>query len=174
MTAAGLRSKLSWAGSRTAATSGTPTRAGGSDRSDMATVSGSGRSTASLLLDTTVLIDALRGRRAAERLLSLGRTEPAPWVSAVNVEEIARGLPEGERGTMLGLLSGLRLAPLGRAEGDRAGTWRRQFAEQGVTLSQADCLIAAAAVGVGARLATGNPKDFPMPELEVEVWPPGE
>jgi hypothetical protein len=53
-----------------------------------------------------VLIDALRGRRAAERLLSLRRTEPAPWVSAVNVEEIARGLPEGERGTMLGLLSG--------------------------------------------------------------------
>jgi predicted nucleic acid-binding protein len=121
-----------------------------------------------------VLIDALRGRRAAERLLSLRRTEPAPWVSAVNVEEIARGLPEGERGTMLGLLSGLRLAPLGRAEGERAGTWRRRFAEQGVTLSQADCLIAAAAVGVGARLATGNPKDFPMPELEVEVWPPGE
>ncbi len=45
---------------------------------------------AAILLDTTVLIDALRGRRAAERLLSLRRTEPAPWVSAVNVEEIAR------------------------------------------------------------------------------------
>jgi predicted nucleic acid-binding protein len=43
----------------------------------------------------------------------------------------------------------------------------------GVTLSQADCLIASAAVGAGARLATGNPKDFPMEELEVEHWPAG-
>jgi predicted nucleic acid-binding protein len=36
-----------------------------------------------------------------------------------------------------------------------------------------NCLIAAAAVGVGARLATGNPKHFPMEELEVEHWPAG-
>jgi predicted nucleic acid-binding protein len=43
-----------------------------------------------------------------------------------------------------------------------------------VRLDQADCLIAAAAVGVGARLATGNPDDFPMPELEVEDWAVGE
>jgi predicted nucleic acid-binding protein len=42
-----------------------------------------------------------------------------------------------------------------------------------VTLSQADCLIAAAARGVGARLATGNPKHFPMPELSTEHWPVG-
>jgi hypothetical protein len=35
-------------------------------------------------------------------------------------------------------------------------------------------LIAAAAVGIGARLATGNLKHFPMPELDVEHWPAGE
>src|SRR5688572_8264219 len=37
----------------------------------------------------------------------------------------------------------------------------------------ADCLVTAAALGVGARLATGNPKDFPMKELAVESPPPG-
>jgi hypothetical protein len=42
-----------------------------------------------------------------------------------------------------------------------------------VTLAQADCLVAAAAVGVGAVLATGNPKDFPMEDLDVELWAPG-
>jgi predicted nucleic acid-binding protein len=42
-----------------------------------------------------------------------------------------------------------------------------------VTLSQSDCLIAAAALTVGARLATGNPKHFPMTELEVDHWPVG-
>jgi predicted nucleic acid-binding protein len=42
-----------------------------------------------------------------------------------------------------------------------------------VTLSQADCLVAAAAAGVGARLATGNPRDFPMKGLLVDHWPVG-
>jgi hypothetical protein len=44
----------------------------------------------------------------------------------------------------------------------------------GCCSTQADCLIAAAAIGVGARLATGNPKHFPMPELDVEHWLVGE
>ncbi len=47
------------------------------------------------------------------------------------------------------------------------------MAAKGRTLSQADCLVAAAAVGVGARLATGNPQDFPMTELAVDHWPVG-
>lgn len=54
-----------------------------------------------------------------------------------------------------------------------AGSWRRRYGARGVTLTQGDCLIAAAAVSAEARLATGNLRDFPMPELEVEHWPPG-
>lgn len=126
-----------------------------------------------VLLDTTVLVDALRGRDAAERLRSLQKTKEIPWICAVNVEEVMRGIRAHERGTTVRLLRGLHLAPLGRTEGTLAGDWRRDFASKGITLSQADCLIAAAAVGVRARLATGNPKDFPMPELEVEHWPVG-
>jgi predicted nucleic acid-binding protein len=72
-----------------------------------------------------------------------------------------------------GLLDGLKLAPITREDAERAGRWRRDFASQGVTLSQADCLIAAAASGIGARLITGNPEDFPMEELTVEHWPVG-
>jgi predicted nucleic acid-binding protein len=126
-----------------------------------------------LLLDTTILIDALRGRPTAERLRGLRETAPVPWVCAVNVEEVMRGAFAEEEPVTLRLLYGFQLAPLGRAEGERAGRWRREYAQRGVTLSQPDCLIAAAAVGVGARLATGNPKHFPMSELEVEYWPVG-
>jgi predicted nucleic acid-binding protein len=39
---------------------------------------------------------------------------------------------------------------------------------RGNTLTQADCLIAASARALGARLATGNPLDFPMADLAVE------
>ena len=127
------------------------------------------------LLDTTVLIDALRGRRAADRLRELhARGEDVPHTCAINVEEVVRGLRPGEEGAVRRLLDGLKLVPLGREQGERAGRWRREFAASGVTLSQADCLIAAAAVGLGVRLVTGNPTHFPMQELTIEHWPAGE
>ena len=129
---------------------------------------------ASLLLDTTVLIDVLRGRQGAvERLRQAAARRETVWTSAINVEETVRGLRESEGAAAAALFEGLRIAPLGREQGELAGEWRRAFAERGVTLAQADCLVAAAAVGVGATLATGNPKDFPMAGVDVEVWATG-
>jgi predicted nucleic acid-binding protein len=128
-----------------------------------------------VLLDTTVLIDLLRGKPGAlERLRALRRAGDVPHACAVNVEEIARGLRGREDAAARTLFGGLRIAPLGREEGWDAGEWRRTFGARGRTLSQADCLVAAAAYSVGGRLATGNPKDFPMRELTVEHWPAGE
>ena len=130
---------------------------------------------AAVLLDTTVLIDLLRGRTGAlRRLQALRSVGDSPYACAVNVEEIVRGLRAGEDSGARFLFGGLRPVPLGVEEGRRAGEWRRSFAGRGRTLAQADCLIAAAALSVGGRLATGNPKDFPMDELAVEHWPTGE
>ncbi|HTA37087.1 MAG TPA: PIN domain-containing protein [Solirubrobacteraceae bacterium] len=126
-----------------------------------------------LLLDTTVLIDALRDRPVAGRLRELRDADRVPWICAVNVDEVLRGTGAEEEALVARFLGGLHLAPLGRTEGERAGRWRRDFARKGVALSQGDCLIAAAAVGVDARLITGNPKHFPMPELDLEHWPVG-
>jgi predicted nucleic acid-binding protein len=125
-----------------------------------------------LAVDTTVLIDALRGLDAAKRLRRL-REDGArpPWICAINIDELYRGARANEEPELERFLGGLRLAPLGHAEAEQAGRWRRDFAQRGITLSQADCLIAAAALGVGARLATANVKDFPMPELTIQHWP---
>jgi len=129
---------------------------------------------ARLLLDSTVLIDALRGRPAAGRVAALRRSGVEPWVCAISVEEIWRGLRPTEEAPASRLFRGLRLAPLGVAEGVRAGSWRRDHAERGITLHQVDCLIAAAAMGIGATLATANVADFPMPGLRMEDWPVNE
>jgi predicted nucleic acid-binding protein len=128
---------------------------------------------AGVLLDTTVLIDVLRGRPAANRLLALRTAELVPWTCPINVEEVWRGLRRGEEEAARRLFNGLRLAPLNYAAAERAGTWRRDFASRGRTLAQADCLVAAAALSVNATLATGNMKDFPMKEIELEHWPVG-
>ncbi len=128
---------------------------------------------ARLLLDSTVLIDALRGRPVAAHLRSLRRTGAEPWACVISVEEIWRGLLPGEEQAARRLFNGLRIAPLGVAEGVRAGSWRREFSRRGVTLHQADCLIAAAAVGIGATLATANIDDYPMGEIDLLPWPAG-
>ncbi len=126
-----------------------------------------------LLLDTTVLIDVLCGRPAAQRVLGLRRAGTQPATSAINVEEIVRGLRASEQAAADRLFAGLRVLAIDRTEAELAGGWRRDFAAKGVTLHQADCLIAAAAVGAGARLATSNVKDFPIAGLPVEDWPVG-
>jgi predicted nucleic acid-binding protein len=90
--------------------------------------------------------------------------------TAINVEEVVRGLRPAEQEVVDLLLTGLLIVPIRRQEAERAGRWRRDFAARGITLHQADCLIAAAAHTAGGRLATANVKDFPMPELTVEEW----
>jgi predicted nucleic acid-binding protein len=128
-----------------------------------------------VLLDTTVLIDILRGRPdASRRLAGLRRSGDVPCASAVNVEEVTRGLRPSEEMAANALIDGLVIVPLGAAEGWRAGQWRRSYSRRGITLSQADCLVAAAALTAGGRLATVNPRDFPMSSLRVEHWPAGE
>jgi predicted nucleic acid-binding protein len=131
---------------------------------------------AAILLDTTVLIDLLRGRPGAvARVQGLRRSGDRAFVCAINVEEVVRGLRgDKEAEAARRLFDGLGIVALGRAEGGQAGTWRRAFGLRGVTLSQADCLIASAALAIGGRLATGNPADFPMSDLRVEHWPVGE
>ncbi len=129
---------------------------------------------ASVLLDTTVLIDLLRGRPGAiYRLRGLREAGDQSYVCAINVEETVRGLRPSELEPARRLFDGLRLASLGEREGWKAGEWRRDFAARGWTLTQADCLIAAAAEAIGGRLATGNPRDFPFDGLVIEHWPVG-
>ena len=125
------------------------------------------------VLDSTVLIDFLRGRPAVERVRELRAHGDTPATTAVNVEEIVRGLRPAETDAAERLFRGLVVLDVGTAAAWRAGTWRREFAARGVTLFQADCLVAAAAQLSGGVLITGNPKDFPMPDLRLQHWPVG-
>lgn len=125
------------------------------------------------ILDSTVLIDYLRGRNAVARvgeLLDLGDTVAT---TAINVEEIVRGLREPELDAARALFAGLEVLPVTASDAWLAGTWRREQAARGVTLAQADCLIAAVTRNSRARLATGNPKDFAAIEDLVDHWPAG-
>lgn len=128
-----------------------------------------------VLLDSSAVIDLLRHRPGAiQRLRRLQASGDVPATCAVVIEEVTRGLRPSEDDEAVSLFEGLEALPLDIPEGRLAGFWRRSFARRGRTLSQSDCLIAAAASGGRARIATGNPKDFPMRGVAVEHWPSGE
>jgi predicted nucleic acid-binding protein len=122
-----------------------------------------------LLLDTTVLIGVLRGDQ--QTVARLRAVEIPPFVSAITVEEIVRGMRPHERDATEALLQWTIVADVSDQEARLAGTWRSAFAARGKTLSQADALIAACAHRRAATLATANIKDYPMQELTVEHWP---
>jgi len=127
-----------------------------------------------VLLDTTVVIDCLRGRPAIRRVRQAATAGDRLFCTPISVEEVARGLLHDEAGRVKRFFNSVEVVPLQRTQGWQAGIWRREFARKGITLSQADCLIASAALAVNARLATGNPSHFPMEEIQVEHWPVGE
>ena len=126
------------------------------------------------VLDSTVLIDFLRGRPAVARVARLRASDDIPATTAVNVEEIVRGLRPDEVDAARRLFAGLVVLPIDAGVAWQAGAWRRSFSACGITLYQADCLVAAAAWSNHATLVTGNPKDFPMDEIVVEHWPVGQ
>jgi len=121
-----------------------------------------------LFLDTSVVIDLLRG---AEYTAELLHRRPL-HVSPITIHGVLRGMRVGEEERTFDLLTALSVVPIGQREAALSAHWRREFAASGVTLSMPDTLIAAGAALRGIPLATGNIKDFPMPELRVEQWPP--
>jgi predicted nucleic acid-binding protein len=130
---------------------------------------------ATWVLDTTVLVDAARGRPGTvARIRSLRPRGDVVAASPISVDELVRGALPREEDQIAQLIDGLVVLPIRRQEAELAGTWRREFSRQGITLGQPDCLIAAAAKIRDLVLATGNVKDFPMEGLRVEHWPSGE
>jgi predicted nucleic acid-binding protein len=112
------------------------------------------------LLDTSVLIDVLRGSRAAARWLAgLGEV---PLCSEISRTEVLRGVRSAERAPTERLLQALRWAPVDEAVSQRAGELGRRYRASHAGLGVADLLIAATAQTYGAELATGNVRHYPM------------
>lgn len=121
-----------------------------------------------LLLDTTVLIDALRFRQGRHELLAqLVRDGHTLSTTAVNVAEVYAGMRSEEEQQTEALLAALNCYDLTAHTGRMAGRLKNQWARKGRTIAIADAIVAAIALERGCALMTDNRKDFPIPELDL-------
>jgi predicted nucleic acid-binding protein len=112
------------------------------------------------LLDTSVLIDVLRGSAAATDWLA--GLDEVPLCSEITRTEVLRGVRSPERTRTEQLLDALRWAPVDETTSRRAGELGRRHRRSHRALGVADLLIAATAMVHDAELATGNVRHYPM------------
>ena len=121
-----------------------------------------------LLLDTSILIDALRLRnQRREWLAELVRGGHSLSTTTLNIAEIYAGMRPAEESKTEALLSGLQVYELSGASARLAGRLKNTWARKGHTLALADTIVAAIAIEGGCALLTDNRKDFPMPEVQL-------
>lgn len=116
----------------------------------------------SLLLDTGVLVDALR--RDDRALDFLEALPDIPSASEVTRVELIQGLRSSERRDAERLMSSMGWIPLTEPIGRHAGRLGRRWRASHQGIGVADLVIAATADLHGLDLATTNVRHFPMLE----------
>ncbi|MBI4906869.1 MAG: PIN domain-containing protein [Acidobacteria bacterium] len=126
-----------------------------------------------VLLDSSVIFDALNGKRGrAEYLRTLIREGHVLGCCPVNNTEVYAGIRDSEFHKTADFLSSLDLIPIDAATARRAGLLKRDWAKGGHTLAYTDVTIAAAALQNNLPLLTDNRKHFPMQDLVLFPLPP--
>ena len=118
----------------------------------------------SILLDTDIAIDYLRGIHAAVGFVQTYEREIA--LSAVTVAELYAGVREGEeKKRLMRFVDLFPVLPVDQAIAEAAGLHRRDFGPSHNT-GLADGMIAATAETHGLQLKTLNIRHYPMfPDL---------
>ena len=113
-----------------------------------------------IVLDTTVLIDQLRGSEEAFQYLASLEVRPA--CSEVTRIEVIQGLRASERRAANRLFATISWIPVDEPVARRAGELGRRWRRSHPGIGVADLAIAATTEELDAELVTRNDKHFPM------------
>jgi tRNA(fMet)-specific endonuclease VapC len=124
------------------------------------------------LLDTTVIIDAVNGKRGRGRFLDeLLAQRNLLACCSINVTEVYAGMRPHEAQATEAFLRSLRFYEVTWEIARLAGELKNERAKKGHTIALPDVTIAAVALTHKLALVTDNQKHFPMQELRLLALP---
>ncbi|TXK17085.1 type II toxin-antitoxin system VapC family toxin [Homoserinibacter sp. GY 40078] len=115
-----------------------------------------------VLVDTSIVIDVLRGSDAAALVLQEARRAGPLHASELTRLEVLAGMRSGEAVATRALLDVFTWHPFDATLAELAGELGRAWLPGNRGIDTADLAIAATAVALGVRLLTRNVKHFPM------------
>lgn len=118
-----------------------------------------------MILDSTFLVDVLRGEGTVEELLGEVDTSGPPFVTSVTIMELYEGIylaesTERERAIVEELLDGVNEIPFDRACAKRAGQINAELVTTGQPVDETDVMIAATALDYDLPVVTRNVDHF--------------
>ena len=129
-----------------------------------------------MILDTSVIIDVLRGADGVSEWEAELDESGSAAVTPISVMELWEGVhrstaSERERERVETLLTGLTEVPFGRSAAMRAGKLSAELSAAGTPIEVEDLMIAAIAIENGEAVLTGNAAHFErIAGLTVETY----
>lgn len=124
-----------------------------------------------LMLDTTFVIDQLRGDPQATRLFErLAEGGDPLYICDIVVCETYAGVHVGDESRVDRFFRYIEFVQPGPDAARQAGAWRAEALRGGRSLSVADALVASAADAVGAAVLTRNIRHFALTPVRVETY----
>jgi len=115
-----------------------------------------------VVVDTSVLIDVLRGRAEAAQILRSARLAGPVHASEVTRLEVLAGMRPAEEAATREFFRAFVWHPLDESIAEIAGELGRRWLPAHGGIDAADLMIAATAVSLEAELFTTNVEHFPM------------
>jgi predicted nucleic acid-binding protein len=124
-----------------------------------------------LMLDSTFVIDLMRGDPAARRRLGkIYEDGDEPYLNDVVLCEVRTGLLPKDVEHFEQTVRYLAFVQPGAEVATRAGEWRADARRLGRALSLGDALIASAAQSLKAAVLTRNVSDFRLTPVRIEIY----
>ncbi|MFZ3385887.1 MAG: type II toxin-antitoxin system VapC family toxin [Candidatus Hydromicrobium sp.] len=124
---------------------------------------------AEYLLDTTTIIDHLRGdKKVSSYLEEIGIRGDIAGCCCINITEVYTGVKEKEKEKTDRFIESLYYFEVTKEIARLAGGLKQKYIKKGKTLATTDLIIAATTMAYGLTLITKNVKNYPFPELEIK------
>jgi predicted nucleic acid-binding protein len=122
-----------------------------------------------VLIDTDVAIDFLRGIPYAQPLLAGLWANGQAVISVLSVYELTAGMKDKEKDATHNFIDACEVEQVTTEIAVKAGELYRRYRAKGNTLTSLDCLIAATALVKDYKIATRNVKHYPEKGIVLPV-----